>query len=183
MSDLRSPLDGRTGGSATTTVTEAGLTGMITLRADLSDSGVRDAASQVAGAAFPGIRGINIMGQKGLAWMSPDELMLFMPYEAVEDSLAALDQALSGTHSLAVNVSDARARFILSGPEWRDVLARLSPSDLRGFNEGEIRRSRVAQVPAAFWRSGAEEAQIVCFRSVAGYVFDLLDGAAASGAL
>jgi sarcosine oxidase subunit gamma len=44
-----------------------------------------------------------------------------------------------------------------------------------------FRRSRLAQVPAAFWMPDAETFQIVCFRSVARYMFDLLSIAAQPG--
>jgi len=82
-----------------------------------------------------------------------------------------------------VDVSDARAVFDLSGPRARDVLAKLCPVDLSQdtFTVGMFRRTRMAQVPAAFWLRGPETFRIVCFRSQAQYVFDLLKVAAQPG--
>ena len=46
------------------------------------------------------------------------------------------------------------------------------------FTQGMFRRSRMAQVPAAIWMTDEETFQIICFRSVAEYVFSLLKVAA-----
>jgi len=80
-------------------------------------------------------------------------------------------------------VSDARASFRLEGQHAREVLAKLCPVDLAldAFVEGMFRRTRMAQVPAAFWLCEDEAFQIVCFRSQARYVFDLLCVAAQPG--
>ena len=82
-----------------------------------------------------------------------------------------------------MDVSDARASFHVSGPHAREVMAKLAPVDLAPakFTEGMFRRTRMSQVPAAFWLTDAETFQIVCFRSHAAYMFDLLKTAAMPG--
>jgi sarcosine oxidase subunit gamma len=49
------------------------------------------------------------------------------------------------------------------------------------FEPGELRRTRMAQVPAAVWMADAQTIRVICFRSVAGYVSGLLEDAAAPG--
>jgi len=49
------------------------------------------------------------------------------------------------------------------------------------FGAGDFRRTRMAQIAAAFWMPAEGEARIVCFRSVAEYAFNLLKDAAAPG--
>ena len=49
------------------------------------------------------------------------------------------------------------------------------------FTPGMFRRTRLAQVPAALWMTEDDSFQIICFRSVAQYVFDLLCVAAQDG--
>jgi sarcosine oxidase subunit gamma len=44
-----------------------------------------------------------------------------------------------------------------------------------------FRRTRMAQVPAALWLADPETFQVICFRSHARYVFDLLCVAAQEG--
>lgn len=166
-------------------VQEAGLQGMLTLRADLSLAKVAKALKAAVGVEMPDQRAINVKDARGAAWMSPDELLLMMPHSEAEATAEKLRKALGATHSLVVNVSDARVVFTLTGTGAgagaREVVAKLAPVDMQALPAGEIRRSRLAQVPAAFWVSGADEITLVAFRSVATYVFDVLRTAAKSG--
>jgi len=166
-------------------VKDAGLRGMITLRGDLSDESLARAVTAALGLGLPDARRIN-EGEKGaVAWMSPDELLLFCPYEQAEAVVARLDHALVGSHYLAVNVSDARAMFTLSGAGLREVVAKGAPVDLspRGLEIGEIRRSRIGQIAAAFWLSDEETLHVVCFRSVGVHLFNWLKNAAEVGSM
>ena len=158
---------------------EAGLRGMITVRGDLEDAGLRAAVTGVTGTGFPDRRAAVIDGARGVLWMSPDEIMVLVPYAEAAEAETTLSEALKGVHALVADVSDARAVLSLSGEDARDVLARLTPADLRSasFGPGEVRRTRLAQVPAAFWMTGEDSFEIVCFRSVAVYVFDILANA------
>lgn len=158
-------------------------TGMISIRGDFGASYLKKALKKIVGTEIPGQRGIVMNGDTGLAWMSPDELLLICPYAAVADTLQQVNDAIGSNHALAVNVSDARAVFRLKGKHIREVLAKLSPVDMSPdvFEPGMIRRTRLAQVAAAFWMVDAETAQLVCFRSVGQYVFDLLKIAAQPG--
>lgn len=164
--------------SGIVTITDAGPTGMVTLRTDLSAA---LAALKGAGVAVPDKR----RAQDGTLWMSPDELMIICPRDAAADKVAALRAALKDQHHLAIDVSDARVMFTLKGEgrAIRETLAKLSPADLRAtaLPVGEVRRTRLAQVAAAFWFESEGEARLICFRSVADYVFGLLKHAAQPG--
>lgn len=164
-------------------VEECGLQGMITLRGDLSDKVLAKAVKDATGQKIPGQREAFVDAESGVCWMSPDELLVLVPYTEVEAKLAAMNNALSGIHALAVNVSDARAVFRVSGASAREVLGKLAPVDLspEAFQPGQIRRSRLAQVAGAFWMDDAETFRVVCFRSAADYVFKLLKVAAQPG--
>lgn len=161
-------------------VAEAGLTGMITIRADLGSAALAKALGGL-GLSLPGGRGIVEAGGKLLAWMSPDELLLTCDYAeapALADSLSA---ALGAEHALVVVVSDARARFTIAGPKADQVVMKLCPVDVASLPAGRMHRTRAAQTAAAIWRSGPEEISLVCFRSVAGYVMGLLEVSARKG--
>lgn len=164
-------------------VEEVGPVGMITLRGDLASATLGQAVKAAVGLAVPGPRRIESAGDKAVGWMSPDELLLVLPYAEVPATVAALNTALAGEHHLAVDVSDARAVFRVTGEGAREALAKLTPTDLSpgAFGPGELRRSRAAQVSAAFWLDGEGAFTLVCFRSVAGYVFGLLSNAGAAG--
>lgn len=183
MSEAASALGGATWTDGMADVREIGPVGMITLRGDLSAAAIRKAATGVAGVDMPGQGEAIFEGESGLCWMSPDELLVVCPYDKVAGTLEKLYKALGEAHALAVDVSDARAVFRLSGADAREVLAKLAPVDLApgSFEPGMFRRTRVAQVPAAFRMVDVETFEIICFRSVARYVFDLLKTAAQPG--
>lgn len=162
-------------------VREIGPLGMITLRARTGTPGLEAAVLAATGCALPAVRRIVRQGARAAGWMSPDELLLIVPYAEVAAVLSGIAEALQGQHHLAVDVSDARAVFRVEGPRADQVLRKLSPVDFDRLEPGELRRSRAAQVAAAFW---AEDGgfTLVCFRSVAGYVMGLLSVSARPGA-
>lgn len=156
--------------------------GMITLRARLDDPLVAGALGR---AGFPAARPREARAGDGrqTVWMAPDEALLCLPRGDAGAGLAALRGALAGQRHLALDVTDARATFRLTGAGARETLAKGAPVDLSpaAFGQGDARRTHLGQVAAAFWMTGAEPDafELVCFRSVAGYVFDwLLTGAA-----
>lgn len=183
MSEPVSALGGASFLDGIARITEVSLLGMITLRGDLSAKAVQKAASLALPGALPQAGEACIDGDRGLAWMSPDELLVLCPYGEVKPLLGKMHEVLGKTHALAVDVSDARASFRVTGPEAREVLAKLCPVDLSpaAFTRGMFRRTRMAQVPAAFWLCAEDSFQAICFRSQAQYVFDLLSVAAQKG--
>jgi len=164
-------------------ISEIGSVGMITLRGDLAAKPLQKAAIAAAGVNMPEQRQCLTEGTGGMAWMSPDELLIMCAYADATAKLSDLQEKLAGSHALAVNVSDARAVFEVRGPHAREVMAKLAPVDLApaAFTPGMFRRTRMAQVPAAFWMPEEDVFRVVCFRSVAQYVFDLLSIAAQPG--
>ncbi len=160
-------------------IREAGLCGMITLRGDLK--ALAGPLRAQTGLEIPAQRRIVTKGVLQLVWMSPDELLLCLPHSDAPAMVATLQTALAGQFATVANVSDARAVFDLSGPRVRDVLAKLCPVDFATLQPGDIRRSRAAQVAAAILVLKEDQFRVICFRSVAGYMFDLLAGAAAPG--
>jgi sarcosine oxidase subunit gamma len=167
------------------TLRDIGPKGMITLRADLSDHGVRSACAGLAGVAFPETGRASVQGDRGLAWMSPDEVLVLLPFGDVPQALSQISGSLSDHHHLAVDVSDARAMFEMSGPGVRDILAKLTPADLgpKAAPPGTFRRTRFGQVAGAFWVAAEDRIVILCFRSVADYTFALLSQSARDGAV
>lgn len=182
MSNAISALQGKVA-PGEVTIREAGLQGMIILRGDLADQKLHGVCTAVSGVGYPAQGTAHCEGKKGLCWMSPDELLVLVPYDEVAQTIASIDKALAGTHYLAENVSDARAVLIVEGTFCREVIAKLAPADLHPdtFEPGDFRRTRLGQVAAAFWMRDEDTFQVICFRSVAGYVFDLLAASAKAG--
>lgn len=164
-------------------VSELGLQGMITLRGDFTDAGFAKSVASVTGLDLPDQRQVAGKDEITLVWMSPDELLIALPHDAADDMVAKLNTALADVHHLAVNVSDARVVIEVSGAGARETLAKVAPVDLspEAFSQGVVRRTRIAQVPAAFWMTDESSFRVVAFRSVAQYVFDVLKVSAAEG--
>lgn len=183
MSDMthtpNSPLDGAIY-KGFAEIREIGPLGMITLRAAADLPGLPGAVKAAVGVALPKPRRIVLEDGRGAGWMSPDEWLLILPYAEVPAALAKIEAALMGQHFLAVDVSDARAVFRITGAKASEVLMKLCPVDLTALAPDELRRSRAAQVASAFWRDG-DGFTLVSFRSVAGYVMGVLSHAAQPG--
>ena len=166
-------------------ITNAGLRGMITLRGELSSAQLKAAVLVAVGVDIPAQRKVNHGPKGGVAWMSPDELLLLVDYDKADAITAEITAAMQGEHHMAVNVSDARAVFTIEGPGAREVLAKGAPVDLspEAFSVGDLRRSRIGQLAAAFWTLDGDTFEVVCFRSVGGFMFDWLTNAAQEGGL
>lgn len=160
-------------------IREIGPLGMISLRCDLGEKPL-GAALKKLGLSLPAPRRIVEAGDWAAGWMSHDELLLILPYVEVEATLTTLRNALAKMHFLAVDVSDARAVFRIEGDKANQILAKLCPVDLANLAPGELRRTRAAQVAAAFWAT-QDGYTLVSFRSVAGYVMGLLTHSAQPG--
>lgn len=158
--------------------------GMITLKGDLSEAWMKNAATGVTGVDMPGPLSCAFVQERGIGWMAPDEVLIFLPHAEVAQTILTLQDNLAGRLATVVDVSDARALFRLTGPHAREVLAKLTPADMApaAFPAGSFRRTRLAQVPVAIWAEGDGSFGLICFRSVAVYVHDLLRHAACPGA-
>ncbi len=181
MSEVISALSGARY-SGLVDLADAGPQGMILLRGDLSSAEMAAAVHEVTGAALPGVRQVSA-GKDGaaVAWMSPDELLLFVDRTRAAETAAALQAALAGQFATVADVSDARGVITVSGAQARDVLAKLCPVDFGDLPVGGIRRTRAAQAAAAIWRTGDDGFTVICFRSVAQYIWDLLSTVARPG--
>lgn len=164
-------------------VSAANPRGMISFKADLAGTAAGFAVTKATGAEMPDAGYATLSGDAAVLWMAPDELLVLCPRDEVGQVLGKTTSAMGDAHFLAADVSGARVGFSLAGEDAvvREVLARLTPADMHpdSFKVGQVRRTRLSQVAGAIWMT-AEGAEVFVFRSVAGYVHDLLTNAAAS---
>ncbi len=84
--------------------------GMIDLRGLASDRKFMAAAKQALGVELPKEPRTSVSwGEIKVLWLSIDQWLILAPRARAAELLAALDKALAGIHSLAVDVSDMRA--------------------------------------------------------------------------
>ena len=153
---------------------------MISFRARTFDKSLKDDISRVALCDVPADHRMTIGNEVAIAWMAPDEILLFCPATRRDALMGALKAASDGADVMVTDVSDARCHFALTGPNVREVMARLTPADVSpgALPVGTFRRSRVGQVAAAFWLSDEETINLLAYRSVADYVSEVLSFAA-----
>jgi len=182
MSNAVSTLQGKVA-NGEVTVSEGGLRGMITFRGDLANAKLKSVCKSLTGFAVPERGKASSNGDKGVAWMSPDELLILVPHAETKAAIEAIAKAMKGQHYLAENVSDARTHLTVQGSFAREVIAKLAPADLHpdSFHVGDFRRTRLGQIAAAFWMTDDQTFEVICFRSVGGYAFDLLAASAKAG--
>lgn len=164
-------------------LTQRPLGGFLLLRArpeGAAGKKISAALEKVMGLPLPGPRAF-LAGTQGraVAWASPDEFWLFLPQASLAEAQKTLAAALASVPHLLADMSDARTGLLLEGEGAEAALSRLTPTDFARFPEGELRRTRMAQVACGYWREGAGFALLV-FRSVAPYAEALLENAAAA---
>jgi sarcosine oxidase subunit gamma len=159
------------------------LRGMVILRGDLSDAGFGAALDAATGCAVPDTRRTTDNADMRVLWMSVDELMVFCDYAKAGEVVATFMEKASDAHVLAVNVSDARAVFSVSGEKAHRVLMKGAPVDVAAMETGEVRRTRIATVAVGLTRTGDDAFEVFCFRSYGAYMWNWLTVAAGSDSL
>ncbi len=154
------------------------LRGMVSLRGDLTDAGFAAALDAATGCSVPDTRRTSENGDTRVLWMSPDELMIFCAYDKTNDVVAAFMEKAGDAHVLAVNASDARAVFLVSGEKADCVLAKGAPVDIAAMEVGEVRRTRIATVAVGLAKTADDAYEVFCFRSYGAYMWNWLTVAA-----
>lgn len=159
-------------------VADTGPRGMIMVR---GEPATLAKAAKTAGPDMPKARAVTGKGDVSLAWMSPDEILVLCDYADAPALADKIEKALGADHSLVAVVSDARSVFRVEGDKADQVLRKLTPADMDALSQGEMRRTRIAQTAGGIWSPAPGVYEVMCFRSVGQYVFDLLANAAKSG--
>lgn len=173
------------GDDAIARISTAPARGMLIVRGDLQGKAMANAVRAVINGDPPAIRRCETNGETGVYWMSPDALLLCMPYTALAEAYHAVISALKGSHHLVTDSSDARQIFIVSGANARTVLAKGAPVDFHpdAFGAGDLRRTRIGELAAMIAQVGERPDQFEVFvlRSYAAHMWRWLTVAAAPG--
>ena len=151
--------------------------GMIDLRGATADRKFMAAAKEALGVDLPKKpRTSATWGDIRVLWLSIDQWLILCTGEKTAELLSALRKALTGIHSLAVDVSDMRAVIRLEGKAARTVLMKGSSLDLLSgdYTQGTVRRLRFAEIAALLHVVEDETFDIYVFRSYAHYAWEFL---------
>jgi sarcosine oxidase subunit gamma len=182
MSDAQfeTALQGReTPAGLTVEIREMTSRGMIDLRGLADDAAFMAAVRQVLNLDLPTApRTSAAWGDIQALWLSTDQWLILCPRAKTEELLTALRQALTGIHSLAVDVSDMRTIIRLEGDAARSLLLKGSSLDLLSpdYEAGTVRRLRFAEIAALLHlvSSKPDVIDLYVFRSYADYAWDWL---------
>ncbi len=163
---------------------EVSTRGMIDLRGLAGDRKFMAAAKSVLGVELPKApRTSSSFGDVKVMWLSPDQWLILCAREKAPALNAALQAALAGIHSLAVDVSDMRGIIRIEGEGAREVMMKGTSLDFtdEDFAPGYVRRVRFAEIAALFNIVQDNEIDLYVFRSYANYAMDFLAKAARNG--
>lgn len=119
-------------------------------------------------AVLPGINRVGATPAGALvAWLRPDEWVVIGEAPPLETLTREL-----GEDGAAVDTSDARAGFTLTGPRVREVLSTCCPLDLHpsAFVRGQCAQTLIGHVPVFLAPLGPERMLVVTRPSTADYV-------------
>ena len=111
-------------------------------------------------------------GDRAAFLLGPDEWLLLVPAEDMDNLARGLDEALRAHPSAVVDVSERFAGFVLAGARARDVLAVGCPVDLhsRAFAPGTVVRTLLGKVDIVLWSAGeGDRLTLLVGRSFADY--------------
>ena len=180
MSELayESPLAGATAADGlAVSLREIPDRGMIDLRGLATDDAFMVAARTVLGVGLPAAPRTSVSwGDIKVLWLSTDQWLILCPRTKAHALLAELRGALTGIHSLAVDVSDMRAVIRMEGEGSREILMKGTSLDLLSddYAAGTCRRMRFAEIAALLHVVEEDIFDIYVFRSYAHYAWDFL---------
>ena len=135
------------------------------------------AAKSVLGVDLPKVPRTSMSwGDIKVLWLSIDQWLILCPRAKSAELLVELRKALTGIHSLAVDVSDMRTVIRVEGENVREVLLKGCSLDLLSgeYAPGTVRRMRYAEIAALLHVVEDEVFDIYVFRSYAQYAWDFL---------
>lgn len=154
--------------------------GMIDLRGEAGSVKFRQAVKAVLGIDLPlKPRATAVKGDVTVLWLSIDQWLVCCPRNKADGLLGELRRNLGEIHSLAVDVTDARAIIRLEGDNVREVLMKGSSIDftLPEYKAGLVRRLMFAEI-AALAHIVADKPctiDIYVFRSYADYTWKWIE--------
>ena len=111
--------------------------------------------------------------------IAPDAWFLSSSLLGAAELIDAVRTACGKRRFTVTDLSDANVAIAVEGPQSLDILVRGCAIDFAGFAENACTRTRFAQVPIVLRRFGNERFELLVDRSLARYLFDWLQDAAA----
>ncbi len=175
---VRTALSGFKPVAGENTLIEAPLNGKINLRGNPNNATFIKGVENALGLVLPpAANTVTSSAELHIFWLGPDEWLIHLPLESVEEKSNALREALDHQHTAITEVSDYFSVLQLSGPLAREIIASASPFDTRPqhFTNGECAQTRFGHASILLWPLEGSPAFGLQVRwSYAQYVYDYL---------
>jgi sarcosine oxidase subunit gamma len=136
------------------TLIEAPLNGKINLRGNPNNAAFIKGVENALGLVLPpAANTVTSSAELHIFWLGPNEWLIHLPLETVEEKSKALREALDHQHAAITEVSDYFSVLELSGPQSREIVASASPFDTRPqhFKAGECAQTRFGHASILLW--------------------------------
>ena len=159
---------------------EAPLGGKLNLRGNPDDPAFRQAIEDTLELALPIQANTTVSdAERQLFWLGPDEWLISLPLDQLEDTRERLSQVLIDMHHALIEISDYYTVLELRGPQAREVIQSASPLDIRpeNFGPGQCAQTRFGHASILLWPIDDTPAFGIQVRwSYAQYLYDYLAG-------
>jgi sarcosine oxidase subunit gamma len=160
------------------TLVESPLNGKINLRGNPNNAAFIKGVENALGLVLPpAANTVTSSADLHIFWLGPNEWLIHLPLDAVEEKINALREALDNQHAAITEVSDYFSVLQLSGPQAREIIASASPLDIRPqhFTAGQCAQTRFGHASILLWPLEDTPAFGLQVRwSYAQYVYDYL---------
>lgn len=140
------------------------------------------AMAQVNGAPTdvgPPALGSVVEGGATLLWTGPGQWFALSASLGPEALLAKLAERLSSSDATISDLSHARTVLRVSGPAWKDLLAKGCPADIDAMAPGDCVASLLSHFTVVIHCTGVDSADVYVFRSFGASLWEWLRGGAA----
>lgn len=136
------------------TLIEIPLNGKINLRGNPDNAAFIKGVEDALGLALPPVANtVTSSADLRIFWLGPDEWLIHLPLEAVEEKINTLRETLDSQHVAITEVSDYFSVLELSGSQAREIIASASPFDTRAqhFKTGQCTQTRFGHASILLW--------------------------------
>ncbi len=136
------------------TLIEVPLNGKINLRGNPDNAAFIEGVERALGLTLPPVANtVTSSTDLHIFWLGPDEWLIHLPLETVDEKIDALRESLDNQHVAITEVSDYFCVLELSGPQAQEIIASASPFDTRPqhFNAGQCTQTRFAHASILLW--------------------------------
>jgi len=120
---------------------------------------------------------ITVNDNRTFIWVSPDEFLLVLESNNKIEFIDKANKAFSNMFAYVIDNSGSYTNLTISGNNYLDVMAKLSPYDYLNLKKHSALSTNLAKAPAIIFRSRSDSITILVRFSFADYLWRILENA------